>query len=118
MFCLKCGKEIDDDAMRCPFCNCPTENAGEAIDTNVIDPTVKSANSLGITSIILGGLGILWAWLLAILGWILGGAGLAVSLIGRNKNKFVKTCKIGIIVSAIALGCSFISSLIGMLIMM
>ena len=118
MFCLKCGKEIDNNAMRCPYCNCPTENSGEAIDTTTLDPSIKSASSFGIIAIILGALGIIWAWLLAILGWILGGAGLAVALVGRNKNKFEKTCTKGLILSAIALGCSFISSLIGMILMM
>ena len=118
MFCLKCGKEIDNNAMRCPYCDCPTENAAGGIETDMIDPSIKSANSLGITSIILGALGMLWAWLLAILGWILGGVGLALALVGRNKNKFAKKCKIGIILSAIALGFSFISSLIGILILM
>ena len=115
MFCLKCGKEIDDNAMRCPYCDCPTENAGEAMDVSTVDPTIKSANSLGITSIILGAVGILWAWLIALFGWILGGVGLALALVGRNKNKFVKTCKIGLILSAIALGCSFINSLLGII---
>ena len=63
-------------------------------------------------------MGILWAWLLAIFGWILGGVGLALALVGKNKNKFEKTCKTGLILSAIALGFSFASSLIGMLLMM
>ena len=35
-----------------------------------------------------------------------------------NKNKFEKTCKTGLILSAVALGCSFISSLLGVLLMM
>ena len=118
MFCLKCGKEIDNNAMRCPYCNCPTENAGEAIDTNTIDPSMKSAKSFGIAAIVLGGMGILWAWLIAIFGWILGGVGLALALVGRNKNQFEKTCKIGLILSAITLGFSLINSVIGMLLMM
>ena len=118
MFCLKCGKEIDNNAMKCPYCGCPTENAGEIIDTTTIDPSIKSANSFGITSIILGSLGILWAWLFAIFGWVFAGVGLSLALVGRNKNKFAKSCKIGLILSAVALGCSFISSLIGMLLMM
>ena len=118
MFCLKCGKEIDNNAMRCPYCDCPTENAGEAIDTTTIDPSIKSAKTFGITAIILGALGIPWAWLLAILGWILGGVGLALALVGINKNKLEKTCKIGLVLSAVTLGCSFVSSLIGMFLTM
>ena len=104
--------------MRCPYCDCPTENAGETIDTTTIDPSIQSAKSSGTTAIILGALGIFWAWFFAIIGWALGGAGLAVALKGRNKNKFEKTCQTGLIISAIALGCSFVSSLIGMLLMM
>ena len=118
MFCLKCGKEIDDGAMRCPYCDCPTENAGETIDTTTIDPSVKSAKSFGIAAIILGAVGILWAWIIAIFGWILGGVGLALALVGRNKNKYEKTCKIGLILSAATGVCSFINSLIGILLMM
>ena len=115
MFCLKCGKEIDDSAMRCPYCDCPIENAGEAVDVSTMDPTIKSANSLGIVGIILGALGIFWGLIIALLGWILGGVGLALSLVGRNKNKFVKSCKAGAIVSAIALGLSFVNSILGII---
>ena len=106
MFCLKCGKEIDNNAMRCPYCDCPTENTGVAIDTTTIDPTIKSAKSIGITAIIFGALGILAA--VAAIGWIFSGIGLALALVGRNQNKFEKTCKIGLILSAIALGCSLL----------
>ena len=118
MFCLKCGKQIDDSAIKCPYCDCPTENAGDAINTDVLDPSIKSSKSFGIAAIVLGALGILWAILFAIFGWIFGGTGLALGLVGRNKNKFEKTCKIGTILSAIALGCAFINSLIGFLMMM
>ncbi len=118
MFCLKCGKEIDNNAMRCPYCDCPTENSGDTINITTVEPSTKSAKSFGITAIVLGALGILWAWLLAIFGWILGGVGLALALVGRNNNKLENTCKIGIILSAVALGCSFVSSLLGLIIMM
>ena len=118
MFCLKCGKEIDDNAMRCPYCNCPTENAGMAVDMDTIDPSLKSADSMGIVGIVLGGIGALFAWLLAIIGWIFSGVGLALSLVGSNKNKCSKKSKIGTIVSAVGLAFSFLSSLIGVLLMM
>lgn len=109
MFCLKCGKEIDNSAMKCPYCNCPTENAGSIVDINAIDPTITSANNFGTASIVLGAIGIALSSLMG--GWLWGGIGLVLALIGRNKNKFVKKTKIGMILSAIALGCSFISTL-------
>lgn len=118
MFCLKCGKEIADDAMKCPYCDCPTENAGTTIDTSSIDPTIKSADSMGLIGIVTGSIGILFAWLFALIGWILGGTGLALSLVGKNKNPGSSKCRIALIVSIIALVCSFASSLIGALMML
>lgn len=118
MFCLKCGKEIDDNAMVCPYCNCPTENAGATIDTSTIDPSIKSADSMGLISIVLGSIGILFAWLIALIGWILAGTGLALSLVGKNKNPNSSKCRVALILSIIALVCSFASSLIGVLIML
>jgi uncharacterized membrane protein YvbJ len=118
MFCLKCGKEIDDNAMRCPYCNCPTENAGTTVDTSTIDPSLQSGENLGLVGIILGAIGAVFAWLIAIIGWICAGTGLALSVVGNNKNKSTKKCKIGIIVSAIGLVFSLASSIIGMLLMM
>ena len=44
--------------------------------------------------------------------------GLALALVGRNKNQSSKQAKVGIILSAIALGLSFISSMIGILLVL
>ena len=118
MYCLKCGKEIDSQAIRCPYCDSPTENAPQTYTPATFESTDKSANSFGIVSIVLGSLGIFWALLLAILGWIFGGVGLALALVGRNKNQSSKQSKVGIILSAIALGLSFISSMIGILLVL
>ena len=118
MFCLKCGREIDDDAMKCPFCNCPTENSGIAVDSNVIDPTLTEGSGKGVAGIILGAVSMLFAWLFALIGWICAGVGLGLSITGLIKNKSNTKCKVGIILSSLGLVCSFISSLIGVLLMM
>ncbi len=103
--------------MRCPFCGCPTENAGGEIDADIIAPSLKSADNRGIAGIVLGSIGIVFAWLLALICWICGGTGLFLSLIGRNQNAMSKKCHIGIILSTIALVCSLISSIIGIILM-
>lgn len=117
MFCLKCGKEIDNSAMKCPYCDCPTENSGNLIVDTDVNTVKNSGESMGIIGIVVGACGIVFAWLFALIGWICGGAGLAVSLIGNHKEKGNQKCKIGTVVSAIALVCSFASSLIGVLLM-
>lgn len=118
MFCLKCGNQIDDNAMKCPFCNCPTENAGAPIESSVTDDSIKSANGLGTVSVALGIVGCIMAWLLAALGYIFGGAALALALIARNKNQCSQNAKRGLIISIAALACSLISSITGMIILM
>lgn len=117
MFCLKCGKEIDDAALSCPFCGCATENAGIPIDSHVVDDSLKSADGLGTVAIALGIIGIVIAWLLAILGYIAAGAGVGVALYAKSKNKSSDKAKKGLILSIVAFACSITSSIIGIIIM-
>ena len=118
MFCLKCGQQIEDTAMTCPYCGCPTENSSDKIDTGVIDPSVKSAEGLGLAAIVIGAIGILMAWLIALLGYIFGGAGLALALVAKNKNPNCSKAKTGMILSIITLACAVINSILGILIML
>lgn len=117
MFCLKCGKEIDDASINCPFCGCATENSGIPLDNYSMDDSRKSADGLGTVAIALGIIGIVIAWLLAILGYIAGGAGVGVALYAKSKCKDSDKAKKGLIISIVALGCSVISSIIGVIIM-
>ena len=118
MYCLKCGKEIDDSSITCPFCGCATENAGIPIDSHTVDDSLKSADGLGTSAMVIGGIGIIVAWLLAILGYIVGGAGIAVALYARSKCKESNKAKKGLIISVVALGCAVINSIIGAMMML
>ena len=114
MFCLKCGREIADDAVNCPYCGSATENATAPMNMGMVeDPSVKKAKTFGIIGVILGSLGVFWAWVIAIFGWMLGGAGLALALIGFSKNKDSKICMTGVILSGITLVFSLINSVAG-----
>lgn len=129
MYCLKCGKEIDDDAVKCPYCDCPTENAEESFSVGEVDTSTVSVKKFGISSIILGASGVAFAWIFMLVGFmaevalvfvlggffgsIPGGVGLALGFIGKRKDKTSKVCLIGIILSAVALFLALICWIIG-----
>lgn len=86
MFCSKCGNEINDEAVICPNCGCPTQNYNKpqepAVQPNYapyyqpvyqqkpITELISSARSLGIISIIVG-------LFIPLVGWICGGIGIS-----------------------------------------
>ena len=112
MFCLKCGQEIDDNATKCPYCNAATENS--TVDLGVVE--AKSTSSgLGVAGVTMGALGIVLALLIALLGYIFGGAGLALSLVARSKDGFSKQAATGIVLSIIAFAVAIVNSILGMM---
>lgn len=116
-YCTSCGKEIDDSAIVCPYCAAPTEN-WEAPQAAAPAPTKSGANTLGIISIVMGALGLFWALLLALFGYLFGGAGLTLALIGHSKEKANGKCKVGLWLSIGALALSVLSSIIGVLLVL
>ncbi|MBQ2704950.1 MAG: hypothetical protein IJF58_05325 [Clostridia bacterium] len=114
MYCLKCGQQIEDTAMNCPYCGCATENAGVDSLDFVSEENAKSAHTLSMVSIVLGGVGIIIAWLFALFGYIFGGVALAIAFAAKGKNANEKKVDIAIIISALTLGCSVLNSIIGM----
>ena len=72
-------------------------------------------SGLSTVSIVLGGIGIVMAWLLAILGYLFGGAGLALAIVSKNKEPGDSKAKIGLFISIAALVCSLVSSIIGII---
>ena len=118
-FCQKCGKEIHDDAVICTGCGCAVSTSKENFPNNTTPNTNFSSHDsatsdgLGITSIILGAIGIPFSLLLAITGYLFGGAGLALAIISSKKNPFSNKAKVGLILSIITLTCAFVNSAIG-----
>lgn len=121
MFCLRCGKQIDDNSMSCPYCGCATENAGE-INSNTMFPedniNKKNADGLATAGLVVGAIGIVLAWLIALLGYIFGVLSLTLSIIAVKKTKDNKKAKIGLVLSIITFVCSLISSIIGIILLM
>lgn len=98
-FCQKCGSEMDDTSLFCPACGTPVE--GEK----------KSFNP---TSFILGILGIIFAWFLAIVGHVLSIIGIVLGVQEYKRSKNV----LGLVFSILGEICSIISSVVGVLIML
>ena len=120
MFCLKCGKEIADDALYCPHCNCPTENAAVTSVSSAMnaEPSGKTTANFGLISVILGAIGIVMAWLIAILGYLFGGGALALAIIGKIKDNNRKRANLGLVLAIMTLVFSFLNSILGIILMM
>lgn len=118
MYCLKCGKEIDDMAIACPYCASATENA-PASEMNV--PTdkeaSKSAENMANIGMIVGIIGAILAWVFALLGYVCGGIALGMGLVARGKDVTCSKIKNSLIAGGVALACSVASSIIGMIMM-
>ena len=115
MFCLKCGKEIDNNATICPYCNSATENAMETtttMDTSVSQP---ASSGLGVVAIVLGAVGIVLALLFALLGYVLGGVALGLAVAERKKVGFSKQVATGLVLSIVALIVAFGNSILGII---
>ena len=63
MYCNKCGKEIDDEALICPYCGCGTVNyirdqaKAESRAREPLQPAQKKRSTVLLLCIFLGGFG-------------------------------------------------------------
>lgn len=114
MFCLNCGKQIDDSSTSCPYCGSLIGNAN-GFSENPYGAQAAPSEGLGIAAIVVGAVGILMAWLVALLGYIFGGIGLTLALVGKHQNKLSSKATVGMILSIITLACSLLNSILGVL---
>lgn len=115
MYCLKCGKEIEDSAMNCPFCGSATENAGVPVmNVSSDNEAAKSAESMANIGFIVGIVGAILAWIFALLGYVCGGVALGLAFVAKGKDASCPKLKNAMIAGGVALACSVVSSIIGM----
>ena len=102
MFCTKCGKEIADEAVICIGCGCAVKNS-----KNV--SAVQKTEDKTQTAVILGIVGIVFAWLFALVGHITSVIGIVLGIRDyKATNKMT-----GLVLSIIGEVCSIFSSIIG-----
>lgn len=100
MFCPTCGKELQDNAVVCPYCGCPTNNqpAQPVAAPATSAPMLENGETPGMATAAL-----VCAFLFPLLGFILGIVGTV-----KYKTQSLKTrCIIAIPLSLIVWGISF-----------
>ena len=93
MFCPKCGKEINDEAVICIGCGCSVNSAKSANNTESSETTKPTPESNGMANCAL-----LCAFLIPILGLILGIVGVCKYKTQSNKGKCLAAIGVSIIV--------------------
>ena len=103
MFCSKCGKEIMDEAVICPGCGCVVQ--GEKFNQAT---SIQNSNKVS-TSLILGIVGIVFAWIFALIGHITSIISIVLGI-----KEYKETSKMtGLILGIVGEVCSIFSSIIG-----
>ncbi len=104
MYCSVCGKEVMDEAVICPSCGCMIKKDG--IKTSQSSSGCDKKTQI---SVILGIIGIVFAWLFAIVGHVVSIIGIIIGI-----KEYKETEKMtGLILSIIGEVCSIFSSIIG-----
>ena len=104
MFCSKCGKEIDDNAVVCIGCGCAVEKPAQKAY-----PVCQNAQRESHVPLILGIVGIIFAWIFALVGHITSIIGIVLGI-----KEYKETNRMtGLVLSIIGEVCSIISSIIG-----
>ena len=104
-YCSKCGKELLDEAVVCPGCGCAVGNPNQAYITINPVPVKKDSKA----PIILGIVGIIFAWLFALVGHVTSIIGIILGIKEyRNSGKMT-----GLTLSIIGEVCAILSSIIG-----
>lgn len=125
-FCEKCGKELLDDAVVCMGCGCAVGPAEAPVRENVAAPSAErnenvvpaEKSSGAIVGFVLGLIGIVGAWLIALLGYVLGGIALGLSIGAKKKVPQNGLATAGIVAACITLIFSVINSILGVAMMM
>ena len=93
-YCVKCGKELFDEAVICPGCGCATA----AMQQNNVKPAAPEIDHKQRSSVALA-----WAFLIPIIGIIMGAVNLGKCEDSSYRGKYVAAIIIGIIVQILCL---------------
>ena len=105
MFCSKCGKEIANEAIICTGCGCAVERGYVALTSSTPVKSQKKTSA----ALVLGIIGIIFAWLFALVGHITSIIGIILGI-----KEYKETEKMtGLVLSIIGEVCSIFSSIIG-----
>lgn len=106
MYCLKCGKEIDEGINYCPNCG-----MNLSVKTDVQLTLQKQTSGKNIAALVLGLIGI-FAWLIPIIGLPIGIVGLVMGIMGMKRcGKGMAIA--GIVLSVLCLVLTIINASIG-----
>ena len=101
-FCTHCGSEINDDAVVCIKCGC-------SVECKNMHRAESSCESKSSASLVLGIIGIVFAWLFALVGHITSIIGIVLGIKEYKENEKMS----GLVLSIIGEVCSIFSSIIG-----
>lgn len=102
-YCSNCGSEVDENAVVYIKCGCATKQENNYNDNYEANTTRPKAG------LILGILGIVFAWLFAIVGHVLSIIGIIVGITEYKTTNIMN----GIILSIVGESCAIFSSLMG-----
>ncbi len=94
MYCKNCGKEINDNAVVCPYCGVATDKLDKAAVGG------KKINGFGIAGFVVSLASLLW---LGIYFCIAGIIGLVLSIVGIKNRKNSDSCN-GLAIAGLVIG--------------
>lgn len=105
MFCKHCGKEIDDNAVICPYCGVETDKLNERVmsDKTTNAENGEKHNIFAIVGFILAAVSIALVFVNTISYFIVFAAGLALSVVGLVSCKKYKPYGKGLSIAGICI---------------
>ena len=111
-YCEKCGKELLDDAVVCVGCGCSV-GGGTGKPANDVKSAPVESKKKGSGAIVFGCIGIIGAFLFALIGHIASIIGIVLGI-----KEYRKSGKMtGLVLSIVAEVCCILSSIIGAVMM-
>jgi len=106
-YCTRCGAEVHENAVICMNCGCAIQNCQSNVNSSTHVNNIPDNKTQ--ISIILGTVGIVAAWLFALVGHVTSIIGIVIGI-----KEYRQTDKIsGLTLSIVGEACSILSSIIG-----